>query len=62
MGQKKFAVKRAGHINKGFFYKKIYGGFFHVNEGFFTRKFYNNNNNNGIYIALIHRCSKRFTM
>ena len=22
----------------------------------------NNNNNNGIYIALIHRCSKRFTM
>ena len=22
----------------------------------------NNNNNNGIYIALIHRCSKCFTM
>ena len=22
----------------------------------------NNNDNNGIYIALIHRCSKRFTM
>ena len=22
----------------------------------------NNNNNNGIYIALINRCSKRFTM
>ena len=22
----------------------------------------NNNNNNGIYIALIHRCSKRITM
>ena len=22
----------------------------------------NNNNNNGIYIALIHRCSKRFTL
>ena len=22
----------------------------------------NNNNNNGIYMALIHRCSKRFTM
>ena len=28
----------------------------------FERSNNNNNNNNGIYIALIHRCSKRFTL
>ena len=33
-------------------------GFACDNKGFNVRR-WNNNNNNGIYIALIHRCSKR---